>query len=394
MDQALNEKLTALGFTEEQIGRLEAEGVRTAEDLQLLSADEIKAYSGCGAIVAKKAAAEFTGGGPAAAAAATGSTEPQQPSVDLLPTFPEDDTSFLEMLRVGGVLKVEKVDVISAMRAAIANQIGLFDLPQIISARMEEFAEAQDEPVGESFYALQKLIASRTYGDILAAMGVPGNFMSQGRKNAMLARLDERLWPALRGFHQQLTAWSDSWATGTMQPMVALSVFALSQAGARPALPPGMMQPPDTTGLRDEAEGVINQINSVFAGTGIPVTRALAYDATRIKGILDEAALPAALGFANKDQMLKGLGLHVGSDFIRLERNVTRFALAIMELPKVRAGNEEWGYLAAMLTVGAAIPWDKLNQPAPVNRRTGARGNGGAASDEDASFREFTARGR
>jgi hypothetical protein len=157
---------------------------------------------------------------------------------------------------------------------------------------------------------------------------------------------------------------------------MALTFLAMAQTGAKGVMPPGMLQPPETAGLRDEAEAVIDKINKVFAGVGIPVARALAYDATRIKGILEDPTLPAAMGVTSREQMLRALGVEVGSDYVRLERNVTRYALAIMELPKVSSGNEEYGYLGAMLQLGAQIPWDKLS-------KGGRPGTGGGFRDDD-----------
>lgn len=359
MNEELKTQLKELGLNEDQIAKLEAEGATTAADIAGLSAAEIKNCTDCGLVTAKKVAEAF-------APKPSAPTSDPQAAMDILPSVPED-ASFLDMLKVGGVLKVEKVDVISAMRAAIASQVGLYNLPDRIMGKMEQFADEQDEPVGENFYRLQKLVASHAYAEVLTAIGVPGNFVSDRRKNAMLTRLNEILWPSLQGFNQQLNAWSDSWAKGMANPAMALTFLALTQTGTRGIMPPGMLQPPETTGLRDEAEAVINKINKVFSGTGIPVARALAYDATRIKTVLEEPTLPSAVGATTKDQMLKMLGVDVGADYVRLERNVTRFALAVMELPKLNAGNEEYAYLGALLTLGLSIPWDKLGSMANVS---------------------------
>jgi hypothetical protein len=305
-------------------------------------------------------------------------------SMDVLPTVP-DDTSFLEMLKVGGILKIQTVDVISAMRAAIASVVGLYDLPDKLIAQMEKFALEQEEPLGESFYRLQKLITTRSYGDILAAMGVSGTFVSERRKKEVLERLNSQLWPALRGFQDQLKAWVETWNQTGSNPGMLLQALALGMSGQKGIMPPGMMmQPPDTAGLHDEAEAVINKINKVFAGVGIPVARALGSDAVRIREVLEEPTLPTAVGAATKDQMLKTLGINVGADYIRLERNIIRFALAIMELPKVTSGNDEYTYLGAMLQLGAAIPWDKLQATAAVDSRKG----GARADGSRAMFRE------
>lgn len=277
---------------------------------------------------------------------------------DVLPPVPEEG-SFLEMLKVGGVLKVGNTEVISATKAAIASSLGIYELPATILTRMEAFSDEQAEPVGEDFYKLQKLMTSRKYGDVLAALGVSGSFVSERRKRDLLERINSSLWVSLRRFNSRLNAWQSVWAQGVNNPAMLLASLAMGQGGHN-MMPPGMMQPPETDSLRDEAEAVIESINKVFAGTGIPVARALAYDAAKIREILEEPALPAATGYSTRDQMLKGLGLAVGADFVRLERNVTRFALSVMELPKVAAGNEEYGYLSALLQLGASIPWDKL----------------------------------
>jgi hypothetical protein len=114
---------------------------------------------------------------------------------------------------------------------------------------------------------------------------------------------------------------------------------------------------------------VINSINKVFAGVGIPVAKALAYDATRIKGVLENPALPAAVGAPNRDQMLRQLKLGVSADYVRLERNITRFTLGIMEFKKITVPNEEYSYLGAMLQLGLTIPWDKLGNKAGIGAK-------------------------
>ncbi len=286
----------------------------------------------------------------------------------VLPMVPED-VSFLEMLKVGGVLKPGKTEVISALRAALAYRFGLYDLPETIVARMEAFAESQEEAVGETFFKLRNIITSRSYGEILSVLGVPGSFVTESRRKTFLEKLDTGLWSELRSFNGRLVAWQDTWLKGVANPSMAFTMMAMSQSGRTGVMPPGMMQPPETASLRDAAEGVINQINKVFAGFGVPVARALAYDATRIKGVLEDPALPAAIGATNREQMVKMLGASVTADNIRMERSITRFTLAIMELPKVNPGNDEYAYLAAMLELSASIPWDKL--PASSDGRAG-----------------------
>jgi hypothetical protein len=277
---------------------------------------------------------------------------------NLLPTVPED-SSFLDMLKVGGVLKVDVTAVLSAIKAAIASRLNLFDLPSVIKTKMEQYADQQEEPVNEEYFKLQKVVASRSYADVLNALGIEGQFMNENRKRDFLKKLDLYLWDSLFGFYQQLAAWNQSWMAGANNPN-AMMMLLMSAKGSGGVMPAGMMAPPETAGLHDEAEAVINSINKVFSGVGIAVARALAYDATRIKKVLEEPQLPATLGVTTREQMLKVLNAGVDADYIRLERNLTRFTLAIMEFPKITVPNEEQAYLVAMLQLGMSISWDKL----------------------------------
>ena len=286
--------------------------------------------------------------------------EERAPSFDILPSVPEDE-SFIASLKVGGVLKVGSLEVMSAVKAAIANKVNLFGLPEIIKEKMEKFAEEQEEPVTKEYFELQKLVTSRSYAEVLSVLGVEGNFMTEARKKQFLQKLNQYLWSSLHQFNVMLMGWQESWMASVSNPAAMMSMMMMGTMG-KPgaALPPGMMQPPETAGLHDESEAVIDSINKVFAGVGIPVARALAYDATRIKGVIENPSLPAAVGATNKDQMLKMLGMTVGADYVRLERNITRYTLAIMKYPEITVPNEDYAYLGAMIQLGNTIPWDKL----------------------------------
>ncbi len=281
------------------------------------------------------------------------------PSFDALPQAPEDD-AWLQMLRTGGELKVDKATVVSAVRAGLASRTGLYELPAEIIKRMEQHAEELDEPVGPDFFKMQKLLTTRSYAEIFAALEVDGKFVSQRKKTALMARLDEILWPEILSFQGQLQNWADSWQQGMANPAAMMGAFFSMTQGGGAAMPPGMMQPPATDGLRDAAEAFKEQVNRVFAGVGIPVARALAYDALKIKEVLENPTLPTQVGAVNRDQMLKMFGANVSADYVRLERNITRFTLAVLEYTDTTAGQEELGYLSALLMLGMQIPFEKL----------------------------------
>jgi len=276
----------------------------------------------------------------------------------ILPAIP-DDTSFVESLKVGGDLRVGVTEVISAVKASLAYRVGFYGLPDILRDRMESFAESLDEPCSPEYFEVQDLVVKRSYADVLRAFKVTGSFVTETRKKAFLGKLESCLWSSLGDFQHQLAAWNRSWMDNGSNP--AMLAMAISSAvGGGGAMPPGMMAPPDTATLRDAAEAAITTINKVFAGFGIPIARAMAYEAEQIKVVLNNTKLPMLLGAANREQMLKMLGVDVAGDYVRLERNLVQYTVAVMEYPKISAGQQELMYLSAMLQLGAVIDFEKL----------------------------------
>jgi hypothetical protein len=281
-------------------------------------------------------------------------------SLDILPSE-LSEINLLETLKTGGVLKVNQATVTMAMRAALADRTGVFEVRKTLIDKMEAHAESLDEPVGDKFFKLRNELTRRNYGEIFSAIeGSVGQFVTQGRISALLEKLNNDLWPAMYSFHEQVNGWIQSWQQGAANPaamMVALTAVMGNKSGV---MAPGIMSPPPTDTLRDAADGVIDKINRVFSGTGTVVASALGYDAKTLMDILNDSSLPAQIGAANKEQMLKMLGVNVTADVSRMSTNTARYLLSIMEFPKVAAGNEELAYITALFQLGAAIPWDQL----------------------------------
>jgi hypothetical protein len=285
-------------------------------------------------------------------------------SFEILPDLP-DETLLTQQLQVGGILNIEPVDVMAAVHAAIAEKIGFYDLPDRLAEKIVETAEKQSLPIGENYIRLSNMLTKRGYGELFTALGGAGNFVSDAKKKQILKRINTILWPALYSFHQQLVAWGESWNTGVNTNALLYGLLSGGRSGAGTVLPPGVGKPPDTSALRDAASAFIDEINKIFSGFGILVSRALAYEAQRVVEILNDPALPAATGAINKEQMLRDLGVTVGANYPRLERSVTQYTLAIMKLAEVNPGNTEYAYLVAMSDLGATIPWDKLQESLP-----------------------------
>ena len=294
----------------------------------------------------------------------------------LLPSV-QDDESWLKALKTGGVLKVDQSTIIAAVRAALAKRVGLYDVPAKLVEAMERFAEESDEQVDPTYFALRDMLTRRSYGDIFSAVpGLSGSYVTEARKKQLLTRLDQYLWPNLAGFNAQLKGWQESWMQGAANP--AMMMMALVGGGAG-ALPPGVMQAPDTAVLRDAADAVKDAVNRVFAGTGVQIAAALAYEATEIKKSLEDPRLPALVGVANREQMLKKLGVAVPATYPRLETNLTKYVLAVMNLEDQAAGQEELSYLGALFMLGNQIDLGQLTgrSNAATLRNIGATALGG-----------------
>ncbi len=281
--------------------------------------------------------------------------------LDILPVLPNDE-DWLKSFKVGGKLKFSRETVVGTVSAALANKLGLYKIPDIIYDAMEKNAESLEEPVTEDFYDMQRLLQERNYAEIFAAIpGATGRYATKARKNALLEKIDLHLWSALRDFHSTLRSWMESWQIGMNNPGLMVQALTTMVSGGGPSMfASDAMQPPPTNQIRDGAESVINSINKVFAGTGIPVAMALAYDAQQIRKALDNANLPAQIGAVNRDQMLKKLNIAITSDYALLESNLKRYALSIIELPNISSGQTELNYITALIRLGNSIPWEQL----------------------------------
>lgn len=287
----------------------------------------------------------------------------------ILPNVP-DDTSWLKALKAGGVLKVDQSSVIAAIRAALAHRVGFFDVPSKIVTAMEEFAEKNEDPVDPVFFTLRKQLIRRNYGDIFSAIdGMDGSYVSDKLKKVFFAKMEQYFFPEIASFYNALKAWQESWMQGAANPMVLMA----SIVGRGAALPPGILQAPDTGILRDNGEAVNDAINKAFAGMGVQIAAALAYDAIQIKNTLEDSRLPALVGAANRDQMLKQINAAVNSTYPRLEANLTRFVLGAMQAKDLPGGEEELQYFSALYMLGSQIPWDQLGVGAGITAIGGRR---------------------
>lgn len=278
-------------------------------------------------------------------------------SLDVLPS-PRTDESFVAALKVGGVSKVSQTDLEAGVKAALAARVDFFDIPKKIQAAMKRHAEVTEEPFGNSYYDVVKMITKRDYAEIFSALGVPASAVPQTERNRFLTQIDGILWPAVQGFNGQLSGWFDAWMKAAGNPAAIMQAFT-SLAGGSVMAP--ALTVPDTEPLRIAADEVVDNINRAYAGVGIPAARALAYEATQIKELLAKPEIMGLVGATTRELMLKELGIDVSANFVSMEHSVVKYVLAVGELSKQPKGSQqEQAYLQGLYQLGAAIAWDKL----------------------------------
>ncbi|HEY8885938.1 MAG TPA: hypothetical protein VIM31_00335 [Candidatus Microsaccharimonas sp.] len=336
------------GIGDDVIAKIKDElGVVTVDDLAVLNEADLM-MAGLKPVQARKLLATF----------APKATVVDDETLDVLPAS-LDDASWLEALKTGGVLKVDQSTVISAIKVALAARVGMFDIPKKLVVAMEQFTEVTEEPIDPVYYKVRAQLTRRNYGELFSVIeGLDGNYVTDARKTELLARINTYLWPAITDYYSQLKSWYDTWLQGAANP--ALLIQALAGAKSGMAMPSGAMQAPDTSSLRDHGDALNDAANKVFAGTGAQIASALAFDAMTIKKQLEDTRLPALIGAANRELMLKQLGIAVSATYPRLETNLTRFVLSALQAKDQPAGLEEYNYFQAMYLLGSQIDWSQI----------------------------------
>jgi len=365
-------KLTAYGATESVIEKIVDDlGVETMEDLASLEVDDLTA-AGMKLAKARKLVAEMKGSNKPAATAPAVTAEVERRTIqnqfsDLLPGIPSDE-SWLNALKTGGILKVDESSYIAAIRAALADRAGLYNVPEALSKAMEKYADETEEQVDPTFYALRKSLTRRTYGDIFAAIdGLDGTFITESRRKEFLRRIHDNLWPAIAESYHTLDGWYQTYRASFSDPSTLITALSGGAAGAM-----GMITPPDTASIHDAGDTLVDSINRVFRGTGVQVAAALAYDANVIRNTLEDPRLPSMIGTKNREMMLKKIGANVSSNYIRLEQNLVKYVLAFAKHDTVTS-DVEVNYFIALWQLGTQVNWNELGG-GTTNPTTGRKG--------------------
>lgn len=277
-----------------------------------------------------------------------------------------DDTGFLASLVTGGRLNgtVTPQDAAAAVKVGMAQAIRLFEVPDNLVERIEATANAQEMPADASVYELIDSITEREYAPVLKALGAPVRAVGASQRKAFLAKIQDTLIPGLRRFHAALHAWYEGYKTERSDPSLLIGALTGMTGGLLP------MTMTDTSVLRSAAADLMTMTNRLFAGmTAIPVARAMAMDAVRILGQLNDPKYILAAGFTTRDEMLRSLGVAVTEQFARNERTLSTYIINAMDIPNI-ADAQLPMFAQQLYMIGASLDWDALGTPRVAGENT------------------------
>jgi len=274
----------------------------------------------------------------------------------------EDEGSFLEMCRSGGVLKINKGTVRAALRALFGYKKGLDKLRKKTLELMELTAEDAEEQIDSALWLkIRKQLSRQSYAEVFEGLDdVDGSFVTDARKKRLYERLDKFVMPVLVQSFRALDSWVEIYNKQANNPMMMQSLMQMvmammsGAAGAMPMMPmmpivPGI----DTSMLRKIAEDLNDAINKAFAVDGTIVATAEAYNFMKLREIMKTPGLPQLCGVKNKDLLMKKLGVTASSIDIMIENNFVNYAQRFMNAPDITS-DQEAAYFAGLWALGQA----------------------------------------
>lgn len=383
----LEQLLAKYGATPEVTKAVIGLGLTGIDDLKYLREEELM-KAGMNLIQSRKLVASLKSepesqpsAAPTAPPAAKNPSTTNILTDSVLPTIPGDDT-WLNILKTGGVLKVDQATYIAAVRAAIAGRVKIYDIPKKLVHALEEYSKELDEPVGPEFFKLMKQLTRRNYGELFAAIdGVDGTFVSEHRKMELLKRIDDYLWPAVTQCYQQLNAWQQAWVNGLTPGVLAASYYGGAGGLAGGLMPSSMAQIPDISPLQDVGDTLRDALNKALSGTGSVVASAIAYDYSQIRAVLEDPTLPAKIGAGNREQMYKRLGVAVDASMVRAEASIVRFIISFAQNDRVTSDAAP-NYYNALFMLGSQINWAQLGLKPQTADNTNGSGIKNLSGDE------------
>lgn len=348
-------KLIEMGVTPDVIDKIKTNlGPTSVEDLTLLTEADL-VECGMPKLPARRLAATLA---PKPEATATSTTAGNtmatpQPRVTAASTIrlgdpPAEATNWLTSLSAIKPQIIQKLTVITGIKASMADVYGFFQLPKKMMSMLREAADDVGEGVPELYFDLQRLTQARRYGVLISWMQNKGSACTVAERNRFLTRMHGQFWDALDTFYLEL----DAWRKGRRDSVDIGEAMANAFAGE------GQIY--DATTVRTAGLALGDSINHVFAGTGVYAATALALDNAKLQEVLLQMDF-RQFGVTSREMLLQRLECAVPPEMVAAESTISKFVWNVMSLGDMAAGGmDEQKFLIELASIGSARQWNAI----------------------------------
>lgn len=295
---------------------------------------------------------------PIVSATATGAAQRMQTPV--LPLVPGDDV-LSDRLRAGGISKVEPEHVVALVRAVCADDAGLFELPKKIYDLIQKRLRSINEPASGELLRLRKLVNRRKFSSIIDAMSdVDDIAINEEDRRELLKSARETLIPGLWNYMRGLLIWRrEALAAAQMSAMPMFNQFTSGAVDPGLIALVGASSSINTAPVVDGVAEVNDTVNKTFRGLGVLAAISLLEQVRHATELMSNESLRTLMGVTTQEEALRLLGVNVGINDQRDERELARFTIAAMNLPRVDSGSE-MAYIGQMIASGAQVNWTRF----------------------------------
>lgn len=349
-------KLTELGLSADVATQLKSDlGLGEVSDISLVTEQDLK-DAGVKPIVARK----LLGAVKAAVQDVVDTGTPG--SFTTLPQVP-NYASLLQMLKVGGVLRIDPATVVAGLQARLADRAGLYGLNKVIADKMLAFSKKNRQPVDAAYYKMKReVVRTGEMAELFAAIeGFDGRSVTAASRKELFTDIDTYLMPTVAEFWSQLDGWVQTYIATSSGPAAQQRLIDAVTGGAGGFILTAGSAAPATTTLREYVDKVNDAANQAYSGEGTLIASAALCQANALQEILQDPTLPAKLGAANPEQMLLELGVGVTGADTQVESNLVQFVMAVIQAKNLTGGNTELRYFDELWQLGHQIPWNRLS---------------------------------
>lgn len=245
--------------------------------------------------------------------------------LSLIADIPMGD-SFIKAMSMTTRLKVDELSIIALTKAYVANIHGIFDVMKKIHEKGEANLRRLRTPAPASLIKLMQALTKKQYSAIFSALDVDvtASMINEENRLMLLKGFQDTTLPFVQKFvNTSMKAWVEDYNQNSLN--LGNLVKAISGGGL-------VDQTTETDSLRMEASAINDILNSNFAVYGLYCAGALAYEAHKVKELLQDPQYMTLLGAQSQEDMLSMIGSNVSDGDVMLETRLCQLLIGLKRL--------------------------------------------------------------